>query len=225
MSSVLPTASGDMSLGLLGCNGNSRAERSPQVGNSQNQQAPRQNSSAIEPRHQQEPPKEVTAAGQQRPVPTQAEERPAERHRVARVRQQQGISQRTMARRMAIDIQRYRQLENPARDLTLSELADLQVALDVPLIDLLEDRQALSRPVEERAKLVKIMKTAVALRENKVNSRVDRMCEMLCEQLIDLMPELEEVGGWPQFGARRGNSAIGKALQQPVDMSQLRLYE
>lgn len=144
-------------------------------------------------------------------------------HRVAEVRRQQGISERTVARRLGVDIKCYRRFECPTEDLKLSELLRLQQALDVPLIDLLEDPQALSRPVEERAKLVKIMKTAVALRETKSNARVERMAHMLCEQLVDLMPELAEVGGWPQFGARRGTAAIGRTLSTPVDTSQIRM--
>ncbi|MEZ6136792.1 MAG: helix-turn-helix transcriptional regulator [Pirellulaceae bacterium] len=142
-------------------------------------------------------------------------------HRTRQVRKQQGITERTMARRLGVDIKRYRELENPATDLPLSDLRALQAALDVPLVDLLEDRHALSRPVDERAKLVKVMKTAVAMREVKANPRVERMAIMLCEQLIELMPELKEISGWPQFGARRGTSAVGKALQHPIDMSNL----
>ncbi len=142
-------------------------------------------------------------------------------HRVAEIRQQQGVSERTVARRMGIDIKRYREMENPHYDLTISELRALQHALEVPMVDLLEDRNALSRPVEERAKLVKVMKTAVAMREAKMSPRIERMATMLCEQLVDLMPELHDVSGWPQFGARRGISAMGKALQQPIDMSKI----
>lgn len=142
-------------------------------------------------------------------------------HRIREVREQQGVSVRSMARRMKIDIRTYRRLEDPDSDLTLSELSAVQKALDVPLPDLLVDRNSLSRPVEERAKLVKAMKTAVAIRETKSNARVERMGKMLCEQLVDLMPELEDVSGWPQFGARRGQSALGKALCQPIDLSNL----
>ncbi len=146
-------------------------------------------------------------------------------HRVREVRIQQGISERTVARRLGIEVKRYRAMEDPHHDLSLSELHALQVALDVPITDLLQDRHSLSRPVEERAKLVKIMKTAAAMREAKSNPQMTRMTTMLCTQLVELMPELAEVSGWPQFGARRGTSAIGKALQQPIDMSKYGLSE
>lgn len=146
-------------------------------------------------------------------------------HRVQEVRAQQGISIRSMSRRLGIDAKTYRALEDPSNDLRLSDLSKIQQAMDVPMSDLLVDRDSLSRPVEERAKMVKAMKTAVALRDVKSSPRIERMARMLCEQLIELMPELKEVSGWPKFGARRGESALGKALCQPIDMSHLRAPE
>ncbi|GIX00798.1 MAG: hypothetical protein KatS3mg111_4130 [Pirellulaceae bacterium] len=142
-------------------------------------------------------------------------------HRARQVRQQQGISLRTLARRMGIDLRTCRQWEDPHTNLTLSQLQSLQRALDVPLEDLLIDRESLSRPIEERAKLVRIMKTTVALRKMKTSARVQRLAETLYEQLIDLMPELAEVGGWPQYGSRRGNARLGQVACQPIDLSQL----
>ncbi len=150
---------------------------------------------------------------------------PVSRNRVALVREQQGVSQRTMARRLGIDLKAYQALEAPQADLLMSQLSALQSALDVPLIDLLEDSQSLSRPVAERAKMVKVMKTAVAMREMPCNARIGRMVHTLCEQLIEVMPELAEVSGWPQFGSRRGQSALGKALSQPISIADLTFPE
>ncbi|RMF38708.1 MAG: hypothetical protein D6753_15380 [Planctomycetota bacterium] len=116
-------------------------------------------------------------------------------------------------------------LEDPSTNLTLADLRAVQDALDVPLADLLVDRDALHRPVQERAKMVKAMKTAVSLRQMKAPPRVHRLAEMLCEQLIEVMPELREVGGWPQFGARRGKSVLGRILCEPIDTSNLRLSD
>lgn len=146
-------------------------------------------------------------------------------NRIAQVREQQGISQRTMARRMRIDLKSYQVLERPETDLRHSQLIALQAALEVPMVDLLEDTQTLSRPVAERAKMIKVMKTAAALRETPSNARVERMVETLCEQLIDVMPELAEVSSWPQYGSRRGSSAIGKALAQQICVADLGLPE
>lgn len=148
-------------------------------------------------------------------------DRPLVRHRTAEVRQRQGVTERTMAKRLGIDIRSYRTLECATTDLTLSQLVAIQRALEVPLIELLEDTESLSRPVEERAKLVRTMKTAVAIREAKPGNRIKRLAEMLCAQLCELMPELEDVSGWPQFGARRGESAIGRALAEPINTRDL----
>jgi transcriptional regulator with XRE-family HTH domain len=148
---------------------------------------------------------------------------PVHKHRVAIIREQQGVTQRTLARRLGIDVKTLQSLERPESDLSLSQLLAFQSALEVPLIDLLEDHSELSRPIAERAKMVKVMKTAAALREVKTNPRVARMAQMLCEQLVEVMPELAEVSGWPQFGSRRGPSALGKALSQPIDTSDLRI--
>ncbi len=146
-------------------------------------------------------------------------------NRIAEVREQQGISPRTMARRLQIDLKSYLALERPERDLRLSELVALQAALDVPMIDLLEDSQSLSRPVAERAKMIKVMKTAAALRETPSSARIERMVQTLCGHLIDLMPELAEVSSWPQYGSRRGSSAIGKVLAQQISIADLGLHE
>ena len=152
-------------------------------------------------------------------------ESPQIHNRVAQVREQQGISQRTMARRLHIDLKSYQALERPETDLRISQLTALQAALDVPMVDLLEETQALSRPVAERAKMIKVMKTAAALRETPSNARVERMVQTLCGQLVDLMPELAEVSSWPQYGSRRGSSAIGKALAQQISIADLGFYE
>lgn len=145
-------------------------------------------------------------------------------HRIGVVREQQGVSLRSMARRLGVDVKTYKRIEDSSTDLTLSELHAVQSALDVPLEDLLVDRESLSRPVDERAKLIKVMKTAVAMRELKGSPRIERMSRMLCEQLVDVMPELHDVSGWPQFGARRGQNALGKALCQPIDTKHIGLH-
>lgn len=141
-------------------------------------------------------------------------------HRVAEVRQQQGISLRTVSRRTAVDVKELRRQESSEADLMLSQLLAWQKALDVPLVDLLEDEaQTLSRPVNERAKLIRIMKTAVSLLEGaEGNVRLERLAGMLREQLIDLMPELVEIGGWPQCGTRRGADVMGRIFHEPISV-------
>ncbi len=146
-------------------------------------------------------------------------------NRIAEVRKSQGLSERTLAKRLNITTEQLQRLEDPCNDLSISQLVAVQVALEVPLVDLLEDTNSLSRPVQERAKLVKVMKTAAAIKECKLTSRAMRLAEMLREQLLDLMPELKEVSSWPQFGSRRGSGAVARILAQEVNTSQIRIND
>lgn len=145
---------------------------------------------------------------------------PTNLQRVAEARQQQGFSLRTISRRTGIDLRTLRSHEVPSTDMKLSELRAWQLALELPLVDLLEDdAQPLSSPVKDRANLVKIMKTVVAIKEAGGPPRVQRLASMLFEQMVELMPELKDVGGWPQHGSRRsGNSRI---IEQQVNTQAL----
>jgi transcriptional regulator with XRE-family HTH domain len=138
-------------------------------------------------------------------------------HRIQEVRRLQGMSLRTAARHLGTDIPSIRAQEQGTTDLRLSDLYRWQQALDVPVSELLvEDDDPLSRPVAERAKLVKAMKTARSLLETAPVGPVRRMAENLVEQLLDLMPELKEVSGWHTVGQRRSLDELGRIAQQPI---------
>jgi transcriptional regulator with XRE-family HTH domain len=118
-------------------------------------------------------------------------------HRVATVRKQQGVTLRTAARRWNVDIAQVRELENETTDLTLSQLYAWQELLNVPIEELLCDcDRPLSSPILRRAQLVRLMKTAATLEKYSVNPPVQRLLEMLREQLVEMMPELEHIGPW-----------------------------
>jgi len=118
-------------------------------------------------------------------------------------------------------MQRLQELEDPTHDISLSELMKVQAALEVPLVDLLEDSDSLARPIQERAKLVRIMKTVAAIEEAQLSIRPKRLVAMLREQLTDLMPELAQVGSWPQFGSRRGATSVARVLEREISLSQI----
>jgi transcriptional regulator with XRE-family HTH domain len=148
------------------------------------------------------------------PVSSQS---PKRLHRLSSVRREQGVSTRTAARRMKTDMRTVRAEEDETTDLTLSQLYRWQQMLEVPLENLLCEPEApLSRPVMERAKLVRIMKTAMSIRDRASDSPMSRMAIMLVEQLIDLMPELEEIGAWHSVGQRRGLEEVGKIGEHPI---------
>jgi len=146
---------------------------------------------------------------------------PKNLQRVAEAREQQGFSLRTISRRTGMDLRMLRSHELPTTDMKLSELRAWQMALEVPLVDLIEDDlQPLSSPVKDRALLVRIMKTVVAIKEAGGSPRIQRLADMLFEQMVSLMPELKEIGAWPQHGGRRssGNSRI---VEQQVNTKSL----
>lgn len=141
-------------------------------------------------------------------------------HRIAEVRRQQGISLRSVARQMNQDVREVKLQEDEGCDLRLSELYRWQQALEVPVSDLLVDDDApLSAPVMERARMVKLMKTAAALHEKAESASLKRMTETLIEQLVEIMPELKGVSPWHAVGQRRTLDEVGKAVERGLSIS------
>ncbi len=138
-------------------------------------------------------------------------------HRIRTVRLQQGASLRSVARNSGVDIRQLRLQEQESADLRLSDLHKWQKALDVPLAELVEDPgSSLSQPVLDRARLVRLMKTATAIRERSESAGIRRMAEMLCQQLTEIMPELEGVGPWHDYGQRRSLDEYGRIMERTV---------
>lgn len=137
-------------------------------------------------------------------------------HRVRSVRLQQGVSLRSAARQMGTDIRSLRLQEQESTDLRLSDLRKWQKALDVPLSELVEETdEPLSRPVMERARMIRLMKTAAAIHE-RAPVQVQRMAQMLVDQLVEVMPELEDVSPWHQFGQRRSLDEYGRVAERRI---------
>ncbi|MFO0897794.1 MAG: helix-turn-helix transcriptional regulator [Pirellulales bacterium] len=136
-------------------------------------------------------------------------------HRIREVREQQGMSLRSAARHMNMELRVLRSQEEESADLSLSDLYRWQKVLDVPVADLLEEQDSpISRPVLERARLVKIMKTAAAILEKAADVGTRRQATMLVEQLIELMPELENVTAWHAVGHRRSLEEYGRIAER-----------
>ena len=138
-------------------------------------------------------------------------------HRIRTVRLQQGVSLRSASRQTGTEVRKLRAQEDEGADLRLSDLHKWSKALDVPLSELLvEPDTRLSRPVMERARMVRLMKTAAAIREHGSSERISRMAETLVEQLTEIMPELAEVGPWHNFGQRRSLDEYGRVAERPI---------
>jgi transcriptional regulator with XRE-family HTH domain len=131
-------------------------------------------------------------------------------HRLALVRRLQGVSRRTMARRLNIEVQQLRREEDATADLPLSVLYAWQKVLDVPIAELLvEASDSLSSPVLERSQLVRLMKTVLTVRAYARQKSIQRMAQTMANQLIEIMPELANVSAWQTVDKRRKPSELG----------------
>ena len=138
-------------------------------------------------------------------------------HRIGHVRRQQGVTLRNVARRLGIAMAVVRRQEQADCDLRLSDLHRWQQVLEVPVAELLvEGDGQLSGPVLERSRMVKLMKTAAALRERTAGTPVGRIVEMLVEQILEIMPELSDVTPWHTVGQRRTLEELGRTGRCPV---------
>ena len=116
-------------------------------------------------------------------------------HRIQEIRRREGVSLRSAARNLGLDARTVREQEQSSQDLKISDLQRWQKALDVPIAELLvESDEALSGPDPGTHRMVRLMKTAAAIQERADGSRVGRLAQMLVEQLVEIMPELKDVG-------------------------------
>ena len=138
-------------------------------------------------------------------------------HRIGEVMLQEGIRARTVSRRMNAPMSQVRVQQDAYCDLSLSDLYCWQSALRVPLVDLLVDPgYPLSTPVQLRANLLKMMKTVRSIQENSGQESIQTQTENLVQQLVAMMPELQEVPAWPTVGQRRTNDELGAAAQRQL---------
>ena len=126
--------------------------------------------------------------------------------RIAEVRQRQGVTLRNVARRLGMSLPLVRRQEQPDCDLRISDLHRWQEVLEVPIAELLV----------ERSRMVKLMKTAAAIRERTQGEPVGRMVTMLIEQILEIMPELSDVTPWHTVGQRRTLDDIGRTGRMVV---------
>ena len=138
-------------------------------------------------------------------------------HRIAEVRRQQGVSLRGVARQLKRTVSELKVEEQDTYDLPLSQLYQWQKALDVPVAELLVESDAsLSPPVLERARMVKLMKTAAAILEKSENPSIRRLTQTLVDQLVEIMPELKGVNPWHTVGQRRTLEEFGRIVERRI---------
>jgi transcriptional regulator with XRE-family HTH domain len=135
--------------------------------------------------------------------------------RLAMVRRLQGLSRRTVARRLNIEVDELRRQERTTADLPLSTLYAWQKALDVPIGELLvEAGDSLVSPVLERSQLLRLMKTVLAIRGQAKQESIRRIAQTMFEQLVEIMPELAHISPWHAVGKRRRRNELGVAAHR-----------
>ena len=138
-------------------------------------------------------------------------------HKISDVRQRQGVTLRNVARRLGIEMAVIRKQEKPDSDLRISDLLRWQQVLDVPLAELLEDgADQLSGPVLVRSRMVKLMKTAAAIREQVGDTVGSQLVSQLIGQILEMMPELADITPWHTVGQRRTLDDVGRTARDTV---------
>lgn len=147
--------------------------------------------------------------------PTGSEASPQSLHRLARVRRQQGVSRQTVASRLRIGVEEVRRQESEGSDLPLSALYAWREILDVPIAELLvEPSDDLPSPILMRSRLVRLMKTVRTTLDKAKQDSVRWLVQTMINQLVEIMPELSEVGVWNVGGRQRRRSELGVAAER-----------
>ncbi len=137
--------------------------------------------------------------------------------KLSSARRRQGLSIRCVAQRLGRTVSEVRAQEDEQADLLVSELYRWQTALEVPIEELLQEPEdSLSTMVSVRAQLLKVMKTAMAMQRQARSEAERRLARQLTEQLLEIMPELKEVSGWPAVGHRRRADEVGRIGENPI---------
>ena len=165
---------------------------------------------------------DMSSLGSPCPATVRATRRYRILHQIAAVRRREGLSRRAVARRLGTDVKSVRSEEEQNADISLSRLYQWQAALGVPIAELLVDGDgSLSPPVLKRAQILRLMKTAAAIRERAGTAPIQRMAQMLIEQILEIMPELEDVSPWNAVGQRRTLDELGEAANRRLSLDAL----
>ena len=136
-------------------------------------------------------------------------------HRLAAVRREQGVSRHAVASRLKVAVEQVRRQESEDSDLPLSTLYAWREILDVPIADLLvEPDDGFPSQILLRSQLVRLMKTARTAIEKAKQDSVRWMAQTMINQLIEIMPELSDVGVWNVGGKQRRRNELGVAAER-----------
>ena len=136
-------------------------------------------------------------------------------HRLGEARLQEDVSLGSVARHLGITIEDVKRQECATTDLPLNVLRKWAKALGLPVTELIrEPDDSRSTPLANRASLVRVMKTAMALLERAGNSQTKWLAQTMVDQLIEIMPDLRGISAWHVEGKRRRLDELGVAAER-----------
>lgn len=138
-------------------------------------------------------------------------------HRLGEARRQEDISRGNVVRHLGITVEDVRRQECTTTDLPLSVLHKWAKVLGLPVAELVEEPDELvSTPLFNRAGLVRVMKTAMAILERTGSPQTKRLARTMVDQLTEIMPELRGVSAWHAVGKRRRLDELGIAAERSL---------
>ncbi|HQH29038.1 MAG TPA: helix-turn-helix transcriptional regulator [Oligoflexia bacterium] len=133
-------------------------------------------------------------------------------HQIETVRKREGLSRRTVARRLGCEQAQVKLEEAPDYDLPLSRLYAYGDALGVPVSELLHDTErGLADSVRVRAQWIKVAKVVHSMAEQALDKKTRALVESLLAELVAIMPELAHVTPHHSVGRRRTKDELGRA--------------
>lgn len=139
-------------------------------------------------------------------------------HRLAAMRNEQGVSLSKVAKTLGITIAEARRQEQETTDLLLSQLYRWRNILETPVGDLMiEPEQIPTNPIKCRSQLVKMMKSVRSILETTKEKGIRSLAGTLAAQFIELMPELQHITAWPSIGKAREQRDLGQAAYRRFD--------
>ncbi len=142
---------------------------------------------------------------------------PEQLHRANTVRLEQGISIRSVARRLDMSQADTRELLDETHNLSLRDLYRLQAILEVPVATLLvESNDPLSPAVSQRAQFVRLSKTVQSLLELNGDPSLQRHLRNLSCLVFEIFPEGAEVSAWHTVGQRRTANEPSYRDEHPI---------
>lgn len=140
-------------------------------------------------------------------------------HRLREVRQLSKVSLRSLSRRTGIPISTLRRQEE-SNDVNLLDLQLWKEALGVPYMELFNDSpERMDEMTRLRAGLIQVMRAVKSLKNEELSETQQAILHNMTRDLESMMPELSEIGSWPQYGGKRKRNEPARVEAQIIATS------